>query len=292
MPSPAQREAADVEWQKRHAKIEYGVVAVGRHKLDELAVGTTWRMGRNEASVLTTEMALLAGEQIIVPGSYRVNVARQTEPDFALSIDGGSVGEAPQGAPVAVPAKAEVLKPDKPTKGLEVTFKTDGKADGTVQPAKVTVTFGENRITAALGLVATKPQKAQGWTLEVFQLPAELVEKRLAGGKATPVLSLKKETGKRQAPFHVWNLSVGKEAAELWPAPAAPTDSFGFGTVKQLDAASMTKATSVTWEDAKDAKPALELSKVDVAKGKGLSIVLLVGKQTCTIAIPEPKLPD
>jgi hypothetical protein len=288
----AQRETAEAEWQKHKARIEYGVVVVGQHKLDELQVGTDWRMGRNEASTLETDMPLLVGDQVVVPGSYRLKIARQAEKDFSLQIDGGSLGQAPQAPPAAVYAKAEMLKPAKPSKALEVTFKTDGKPNETVQPAKVTVTYGENQVAAALSLVGTKSQKAQGWTVDAFSLPSDVVEKRLGEGRSIPVLALKKETGKKRPQYHVWNLVLGKEGAELWPAPAAPQDSYGFGQVKALDPASMVRSTSVKWEDAKDQRPALEVTKVDVAKGKGLLISITVGKQTCTVAIPEPKIAD
>jgi hypothetical protein len=287
----AQREEAEVEWQKRRAKIEYGVVGVGRHKLDELQVGTDWRMGRNEASVLRTEMALLLGDRVVVPGSYRVKVARQGPEDFALQLDGGSLGEAPQGSPGPVHAKAELKKPDKPSKVLEVTFKADGKSTNGIQQAKVTIVYGENQIVAPVSLVGTKSQKAGGWTVDGFTLPAELVEKRVAE-KPIPVAAFKKESGEKKNPFHVWNLVVGKESAELWPAPAAPTDSFGFGEVKGLEGSMMVKATSVKWEESKDSKPFLEVTKVEMAKGKGATIVIAVGRQTCTITVPEPKIPS
>jgi hypothetical protein len=287
----AQREEADVEWQKRHATIAYGVVGVGRHKLDELQVGGDWRMGRNEASTLATEMALIVGDRIVVPGSYRVKVFRQAEQEFAFQIDGGSLGDAPQGSPAAVQAKADVAKPDKATRNLEITFKADGKANGNVQPAKVTVTYGENRIVAGLGLVGTRSQKGGGFTLDAFLLPGDLVDERIAAAKPTPVLALKKETGRKKEPFHVWNLVVGKDGAELWPAPSAPTENNGFGDVKALDGSAMVKATSVKWEDAASPKPSLEVTKFE-AKGKVLTIVLAAGKQTCTITLPEPKIPS
>jgi hypothetical protein len=287
----AQREEADVEWQKRRAKISYGVVNVGRHKLDDLAIGSDWRMGRNEASTLETDMAILIGDQVVVPGSYRLKVARPGAEEFALQIDGGSVGESPKGEPAAVYAKAETAKPDKATKALDITFKTNGKATAGLQPAKVTVTFGENRIAAELSLVGTKSQKSGGYTLDAFLLPADVLEKRLAENKPTPLLSIKKETGKKRRPFHVWNLVVDKDGAELWPAPTAPTEQFGFGPVKPLEGSQMVKATSVAWEEAKDAKPSLELTKFE-AKGKVLTIVAAVGKQSVTITLPEPKIPE
>jgi hypothetical protein len=286
----AQRESTEVEWQKHRAKIEYGVVLVGRHKLDELKSGTIWRMGRNEASMLKTDMALLLpGDQVVVPGSYRAGVYRQGEKEFAFAIEGGSLGQAPQAGPTPVYAKGELAKPEKPNKNLEVTLKSEPKSSSPVQHAKVFVTYGENQLTAPITLVGTKSQKSQGWTFDAFALPDEVVEKHLAENKLVPVGALKKESGDRKNPFHVWNLVVGKDAAELWPAPSGPTDAFS--EVKGLDAAASVKATSVKWEDAKDAKPFLDLGKLEVAKGKGAQIVFTAGKQTCTVAIPEPKIP-
>jgi hypothetical protein len=289
----AQTEETAVEWQKHNAKISYGVVQVGRHKIDELQTGGAWRMGRNDASTLATDMALLVGDQVVVPGTYRVQIYRQGGEDFALSIDGGSLGEAPQAAPASVYAKGALGKPEKPSKVLEVLFKPDGKAKDTVQPAKVTVTYGENQLVAPLNLVGTKSQKSQGWTLDVFSLPAETVEKRLGENKATPFAALKKESGKKNSPFHIWNLVVTKDSAEFWPAPKAPTgQSSAFAGIDGLSAANMSKATSVKWEEGKDNKAFLDLGKFEVAKGKGMTITLLVGKQTVTLAIPEPKTPE
>jgi hypothetical protein len=284
-----QRQEPELEWQKHKARIEYNVVQVGRHKLDELQVNQNWRMGRNEASQLKTDMALLVGEDVITPGSYRVGVFRSGEKDFSFAIEGGSLGAAPQASPASVYSKAEFGKPEKPSKNLEVALKADGKAANTVQPAKITVTFGENQLTAPMSLVGTKTQKSGGWTLDAFLLPGDLVEKRMGEAKAVPLAALKKETGKKDNPFHVWNLVVTKDSAELWPAPVSPKDAFS--GIDGLSAANMAKATSVKWEDGKEAKPALELVKFEVAKGKGATIVIAVGKQTCTIAIPEPKVP-
>jgi hypothetical protein len=288
----AQREEADVEWQKHHAKIEYGVVNLGQHKLDALQAGSTWRMGRNEASHLKTDMALLVGDQVVVPGSYRVNVARNGEKDFSLGIDGGSLGDAPQGSPAAVYVKGDLGKTDKAAKKLEVGFKPEAKSTTAVQKAKVTVSFGEHQLVAGLALVGTNTKKAGGWTLDAFTLPADLVEKRLAENKAIPLATLKKETGDKKKPFHAWNLVVTKDGAELWPAPEAPADSNGFGEVKSLSSSSMVKASSVKWEESKDSKPFLELTKFEAAKGKGSTIVVAVGKQTCTIVVGEPKVPE
>ena len=108
----AQREETDVEWQKHHAKIEYNTALVGQHKLEELKPGENWRMGQNSASQLRTDMALLVGEQVVVPGMYRVGVHREGDKDFSFIIEGGSAGETPQAAPTGALAKGEVKKAD------------------------------------------------------------------------------------------------------------------------------------------------------------------------------------
>jgi hypothetical protein len=281
----AQREESDVEWQKHHAKIEYNVVPVGPHKLEELKTGENWRMGQNSASQLRTDMALLVGDLVVVPGMYRVGVHRDGEKDFSFIIEGGSQGETPLVAPVGALAKGELKKADKPNKKLEVTLKPDAKSTTSVQPAKVTVTYGENQLVAGLSLVGATSKKAGGWTVDAFSLPADLVEKRVADAKPIPVVVFKKETGEKKNPFRMWNLVVTKDSAELWPAPVGPDDAFS--GVNGLAAG--TKATSVKWEETKDSKPFLELSKVEIAKGKGAIVVIQAGKKTCTIAVPEPK---
>jgi hypothetical protein len=288
-----QRKDADLEWQKHHAKIDYNVVGVGKHKLDELQVGGNWRMGQNGPSTLTTDMALIVGDAVVVPGVYRVGVHRAAENEFAFMIEGASVGSSPQAAPTPADAKGALGKPEKPNKALEVTFKPDGKASNTVQPAKVTVTYGENQLTAMLSAVGMKAAKSNGWTLDAFQLPADFVDKRFGEAKALPIACLKKETGKKDNPFYVWNLTVTKDTAELWQAPVAPKDAFA--GVDGMSAATMSKATSIKWDEAKDSKDSkavLEVSKFEVVKGKGATIMLSVGKQSCTIVIPEPKVPE
>ena len=149
----AQREETDVEWQKHHAKIEYNVVNVGQHKLDELQVGQNWRMGQNSASQLRTDMALLVGDVVVVPGMYRVGIHRDGEKDFSFVIEGGSQGETPPAAPTGVLAKGELKKSDKPHKKLEVTLQAGREVQTSVQPAKITVTYGENQLVAGLSLV-------------------------------------------------------------------------------------------------------------------------------------------
>jgi hypothetical protein len=286
----AQHEESDVEWQKRHAKLEYNAVPVGQHKLEELPVGQSWRMGMNGPSQLKTELALMVGDHVVPPGTYRVGIRRAADKDLSFMIEGGTQGEAPAGSPGEVLAKGELKKPDKPTKKLEVTLKPDAKSTTPVQPAKVTVNYGDNQLVSALSLVGSSSKKAGAWTIDAFALPADVVEKRLADNKPTPLFAIKKESGDKKAPFHVWNVVVTKDSAEGWQAPVSPADAFS--GVNGLSAATMVKATSVKWEEAKDSKPFLELSKAELAKGKGALIVIQAGKQVCTIAIPEPKVPE
>src|SRR5262245_16722941 len=68
----AQRAQAQIEWQKRQAVIDYGVVKLGKHTLDELPAGQSWRMGNNEASTLKTQVPLFVGDEQVAPGAYRV----------------------------------------------------------------------------------------------------------------------------------------------------------------------------------------------------------------------------
>ena len=54
----AQRAKARCEWQDREVVLEYGAARLGKHSLEELPVGQEWRLGMNEASVLTLETSM------------------------------------------------------------------------------------------------------------------------------------------------------------------------------------------------------------------------------------------
>jgi hypothetical protein len=289
-PLAAQRKDAEAEFQKRKITISYGAVPVGRNKVDDLAVGTNWRMGNNHASTITTQMPVMSGDVIVVPGSYRVNIARPQQDAFALNVDGGDAAFTPLGGgqPTQIPGKLDKLQPG--SKSLEVVVKPEGKATPAGQPVKVLVDFGENRLTVPMTLIGTSSTKSGTWTLDTFAIPSDVLEKRLADGKATPIAALKKETGDRKAPL-VLNVLLTKDGASLAHAMEAPTEQFGFGAVKPPDPATTVKATAVTWDAAPQKKPNLALEKFEAKKGAPFTIVVIAGDQRATITLPEPPAP-
>jgi hypothetical protein len=75
-PAQAQRPTASFEWQKHEAGVTYGVPRVGKHSIDELKVGDSWRMGAFNASTLVTTAPLIVGDSVVAPGAFRVKIGR------------------------------------------------------------------------------------------------------------------------------------------------------------------------------------------------------------------------
>lgn len=65
--------------------IDYGRPALkGRDMLGKLSVGDTWRMGSNQATVLTTSSELMFGSVRVPKGSYSLWLKRTGENDYQL----------------------------------------------------------------------------------------------------------------------------------------------------------------------------------------------------------------
>ncbi len=270
----AQRPDAVFEHQKRTATITYGAVPVGKHTLAELQAGQPWRLGMNEASTWRLEMPLLAGDTVIAPGSYRVQLERTGETGAALLANGaglalGSSGDA------RVPG--EIGKAAKPTKKLAVEWRKKGAAANGNQPAQIVASYGEHEWTGDVTVLGHRDVKLGAWKGVAFAVPAAAVE---AG--AVPIATL----GKGE---HTWNLVLGKDKVELVPWMQAPTDSFGFGEVKGPDESAVVTG-KVEPLDAKPEKPR-EVLEVLAAKAEKGELRLDVGYGTTVLrlVLPEPK---
>lgn len=90
----AQRGQAEATVNGKKIAIEYGRPELqGRDMLSRLAVGSTWRMGKDTATTLNSEGKLKFGDKVVEAGSYRLTAKRVTEDSWHLVIanDGGSV---------------------------------------------------------------------------------------------------------------------------------------------------------------------------------------------------------
>ncbi|MFY9343233.1 MAG: hypothetical protein WAT39_12125 [Planctomycetota bacterium] len=128
---PAQRPTPTFEHMKRTATIEFGAVPVGKHGIGELPVGETWRLGFNEASTMRLDVPLLAGDSIVAPGAYRVNLQRTDESACALMVNGS-------GRALAATGDGRVDGPlgkaPKPTRKLDIQWRKKGAVTASGQP--------------------------------------------------------------------------------------------------------------------------------------------------------------
>ena len=273
----AQRPGASFEHQKRTVTIDYGAVPVGKHSLAELTVGQTWRMGMNEASSWHLTMPVLAGEKVLAPGTYRVQLQRsgETACDLLANGSGKALGSSSDGKVGGTLAKA-----GKPAKKLDLAWAKGGAAVAGNQPAKIVLQFGDVEWQGEVTIVGNKPVTVPGWKLAVFTLPAAL----LAARDKTAVPSRGKDKDQEN-----WNLVVGKDDAKLVPWMTKPTQNNGFGEVAPPDE----KLTTTGKVETIESKATTELATAEpvtatLAKGE-LVLELGFAKEAIRVTVPEPK---
>lgn len=293
----AQRERAEFEFQKRNTVIEYGAVPVGKHSLDELAVGTTWRLGNNIATTWLCEMPIFAGDVLLVPGHYRIGLVRDSEDRASIAFAGSGLATG-SGSELRAQGQFEDVK--KPGKRLTIELSPAGKGSKTSdrRPLHLRVEFGPKAWVADLDVVAgTRSTKlGGGWTLDVFALPADLVNAR--GQRPVAVATLQKKNLPDDAPVG-WNLVLGGDEARLVPWMKAPTEQFGFGEPTAPDPEWSTTGTIEGSGDAQqkaddgattEAEEPLALESASSKKGV-FTIGLSLGDRKFTVTVPAPTPP-
>ncbi|MCA8952619.1 MAG: hypothetical protein KDE27_24110 [Planctomycetes bacterium] len=276
----AQRETPTFEFQKRSTTIEYGVVPVGKHTLDELEVGGTWRLGMNTASVWRSEVPIVAGERLLPPGEYRCHLRRidaqrcaVVAAGSALAVGGGSEFE----------VEGTLDKAGKTAKKLDIAWQKGKAKSKTSQEASLQVRFGEHEWKGAMEVLGGETAKVGGYKLTVFAIPASFVEKRAK----TPVPIAVLSKGKNKD-MESWNLLLDENEARLVPWMAAPTEQFGFGSIEAPAAARSTSGkVEATALEADEPVETLDLTSSGLAKGE-LALELVVGKEKLAITVPEP----
>ncbi len=287
LPLAAQRKQASFEWQKRATVLDYGVVPVGKHSLDALAVGSSWRLGANQASTWKLAMPILAGDAVLPPGQFRVQLRREQEERLTVTLAGASAALGSGSADLTV--QGSLSKLDKPVSKLAISLLMPPKTkavDGN-QALAMHVDFGEHRWSGDITVLGGKAStKVAGYTLVVFGVPEAVFAAR--GDRGLAIATLQKKTAADGMP-EGWNLVLLGDEAKLVPWMQAPTEQNGFGAVTPPEAAWTTTGT-VTASDAQgdDAPSVLELQDAGLQKGE-LNLTLWCGKQLLAVALPEPK---
>ncbi len=274
----AQRPTPTFEWQKRATTIEYGAVPLGQHGLAELPNGQVWRLGMNEASTWQITMPVIAGDTVLAPGTYRIQLQRNGETSCAILANGSgqALGTTKDGQ-----VNGQLGKAAKPTKKLAIDWVKNGAPVHGNQPAKIALQFGDVEWLGEVTIVGNKTANLPGWKLAVFTLPAAI----LAARDKTPVAVAVLTKGKEES----WNLVLGKDGAKLVPWMTKPTEQFGFGQIVPPDA-NLTTTGTVEGVEIKIAAPfeVAELQSSSLAKGE-FSIQIAFDREALVIRVPEPK---
>ncbi len=285
----AQRPEAKFEWQKRAVALEYGVPRLGKHSVDELKVGDTWRLGANEATTIRTEAPLLLEEGLVAPGSYRVNLGRPAAEQFQLTIEGAGTWTEAGSADFSAPAKMTTAR--KPNEKLEISLApVKEQPDPELRALAFEIQFGAPVVTVPISIAGTQTLQVKGFTVDAFKLPAELVQKRLDAGKMAPVASLVRKGKPKEGEAPRLNVLLGEKEVTLLPAATAPTDNNGFGPVPTPEKPAILRGT-VQWSDATPPAPHLvvETATLDDAGSLHLKFVVGARRGELTVATARPR---
>lgn len=280
----AQRPTPEFKVKDRRLMIEYGAAIAGKHNLEELKAGSTWRMGTNNASTFLAELPVIVGDRLIAPGGYCANIARVGEKDVEFNVVGAQLAFGGSGA-IGMPGAISRL--EKAAKKLDIVFAPDGKDSPGVKPAKIVLQFGQEKFESPMKVVTAKTSKAGEWTVDVFTYPAEFVTKRLEAGTATPIATLRRADPVDAKKTLAYNVMVTKEKVKLVPWMTPPTDNRGFGDPAAPDEA-LTKEGKAEWSASQKKTETAESEKVEFKKGEGVTIKLNCGEQSCVLTVPDP----
>lgn len=279
----AQRDAAEVEWQKRSAAIDYGVVPVGKHGIEELKDGEPWRLGMGDATTWRTEMPVVVGEAVVPPGRYRLSFVKT----------GAAIGEIQvQGSGAALAFKNDVVFPggigdrEKPSKALELKWSLDKDNRSKVnQPAVLEIAFGDRQWRGDAVLLGGKEQRLGKGRLVSFALPWMLFVQHTA--QPVPVATFEKGKGKN---VERWNLVlIGKEA-KFVPWGEVPAGFSAFAPIPVPPESSIvTGALRIGSVEGKATNTDAVTELVEAKVGKdGFELIFVAGNHKRTVTIAEP----
>jgi hypothetical protein len=282
----AQRAQAKFDWQGKTALFDCGVPRVGKHSPSELAVGATWRLGSGPPSLLTTGTPLIAADEVVPPGVYRVQMLHSQSKQFDLLVEGaGRVVSANESSTF----KGTLTDAAKASSKLEISLAPNGdQPDKELRPLLFSVVFGTPLVTVPFSIVGGASKKAGGATLDWFKLPADWAEKRLKASAHVPVATLTLPSPAKDAPKAL-NLMLGEGDVQLVGQDAPPPDAFA--AIAKHDAR-WDKKGSVAWSDATEAADHFVVDDVKYEKGKELKLSVRLGKRKAELTIPmggDPK---
>ena len=230
--APESRGTAKREWQGQELLLEYGKVAVGQHRLDELRTGETWRLGAGAIATLRSAAPLITADGVIPPGWFRASIGRPEEERFALKLDGAGRWMAVGGDDVLL--FGEMSFADPAGKSLEVALRpATEQVDPELLALALTIEFGAPRLTVPLHVVGGAEKKVGGATVTWFKLPAAWLEQRLELAKLTPIATVVLAKPKKGLPAAL-NLLLSDTQARLVPLVEPPIADGGFGPLPEL----------------------------------------------------------
>lgn len=273
---PAQKAESAFEWSKRGTKICYETLPVGQHTLEDLKVGSPWRLGAShDASTWQPTMPILAGDSWLAPGAYRITLVRQDETRCAIVADGS---HSALGGREAVQVLGTLAKIGKPSKRLSIDVGKKGAAVAGNQPAQIVIQFGLDEWRGDVLVLGNKTVSLPGGKLAVFSVPAARVEQG-----SVPIATW--STGKDAD--GAWNVVLEQDKVRLVPWMQAPKTLED--QVVPPESGKVIQGT-VTPVDTKPEKAleALELREATLAKGE-LRLVVAYGEKMLECRLAEPK---
>lgn len=272
----AQKAETTFEWAKRAVKLCFEALPVGQHTIADLKVGAPWRLGAShDASTWQPTMPILAGEDCIAPGAYRISLLRRDETNCVVVVDGC---RAALGGKDAVEVAGALGKTTKPSKRLSMELGKKGAAASGNQPAQLLVQFGNDEWRGDVVVVGNKTVNLAGGKLAVFSLPAANIAKG-----AVPIATW--TVGKDAD--NSWNVVLENDKVRLVPCMQAPKTLED--PVAPPDSAKVVEGTVTVLEAKPDPElAALELREATLTKGE-LKLVVAFGAKTLECHLTEPK---
>lgn len=276
----AQRSTTRFQWQGQELTTDCGVPRVGKYSIADLQVGKPWRLGAGPASLLTTGAPLLAGDLVVPPGSYRIQLLRPESEKYELLVEGAGRAFS-RIADVNLPGTLGEAKPA--SSKLETTLAAAGESDDKeLRPLQFAITFGAPRITVPFTMVGSTVKKASGATVAGFKLPQEWLEKRLSGATVSPVASVTFASAPKEAP-KFYNLLLGETRVDLMAPDPPSSDAF---SPLAAHVAKWDRKGSVTWSEGAEAVDHFTLDDAKHEKGKELRLFVRLGKRKGEIVVP------
>lgn len=286
-PSLASAEEAGFEWQKRKVALIFVAPRLGKHTLNELQIGETWRLGAGGITTMMFDTALVAGDDVVAPGTYRVNLARPGAQDFALTIEGAGTWTLADAPDFTAPGTFAEAK--KPNEKLEIVCSAaKEQPDAELRALTYEIQYGAPIVTVPVAIVGTQSQAVRGFTLDAFKVPAELLKKRLEGGKTTAVASLVRKNKPKEGEAARLNVLLAEKEVTLLPAATPPTENRGFGAVPKPDKASILRGT-VQWAEANPPAPHFTVEKATIEDDGTLHMTVVAGARRGTVSVPTTR---